>query len=114
MANNNYCNGGKRKNMRIAIHIYSLGEIVPKYAGYIQADQFDAEECWHLCNWTQWAEQKPVELHSEIGCCSHGICFTNPETKEKWLALTSGWLVGDIVEISEYVRKNKGKVVWIN
>lgn len=100
--------------MRIPIHIYSFGAIVPEYVGYIQADQFDVEECWHLCNWTQWAEQKPVELHSDIGCCSHGICFTNPETKEKWLALTFGWLVGNVLEISEYVRKNKNKVVWIN
>lgn len=100
--------------MRIPIHIYSFGAIVPEYVGYIQSDQFDVEECWHLCNWTQWAAQKPVELHSDIGCCSHGICFTNPETKEKWLALTFGWLVGNVLEISEYVRKNKNKVVWIN
>lgn len=100
--------------MRVAIHTYSYGEIVPKYAGYIEIDQFDANKCWELCNWRVWTKEKPENLYSHICACSHGICFTNPETKEKWLALSFGWLVGNIVDISEYVKKNKDNILWLN
>lgn len=99
--------------MKVVIHTYSNGEIDPKYAGYIETDIFDAEKCWNLCNWTSWAKKKPENLYSDIGLCSHGICFTNPDTKEKWLALTSGWLVGNDTDITEYIKDNKDKAVWI-
>lgn len=98
--------------MRIAIHTYSFGEVVPKYTGYIEMDQFDADKCWELCNWTAWTKEKPKNLHSDIGSCSHGICFTNPETKEKWMALSLGWLVGDEKKISSYAERHKNDIIW--
>ena len=98
--------------MRVNIHNYTFGDTMPIYAGYINMEEFSADECWNLCNWTAWTEKKPNNLYSEISSCSHGICFTNTETQKKWLALSFGWLVGDENEISDYVEKHKNDIIW--
>ena len=98
--------------MRVDIHTYSYKEETPVYGGYIEMDEFDADRCWELCNWTAWADEKPDGFHSDIGSCSHAICFTNTETEEKWLALSFGWLVGDSLKISDYVKRHKNDIIW--
>jgi len=75
-------NGGD--NMKIDIHIAKGSKLVN--VGYIDIPAFDADRCWELCNWKHWLKIKPQNLHSDIYSCNHGICFTNPETKEMWLA----------------------------
>lgn len=98
--------------MKVAIHTYSYGETVPVYNGYIEIEEFNADKCWELCNWAAWTNEKPKNLHSEIGSCAHGICFSNPETGEKWLALSFGWLVGHSLKISDYVARHKNDIIW--
>ena len=93
--------------MRVDIHTYPFGSSTPVYGGYIEMEEFNADKCWELCNWTAWADEKPDGFHSEIGSCSHAICFTNTATEEKWLALSFGWLVGDSMKISDYVERHK-------
>lgn len=98
--------------MKVNIHTYSFGNNMPVYKGYIEMDNFDADTCWNLCNWLAWTDKKPEMLHSEISSCAHGICFTNSETREKWLALSFGWLKGDEKKISDYIEKHKNNIFW--
>lgn len=100
------------KNIRIEIHIAENDKL--KHIGYIEAPVFDAEFCFHLCNWHCWTENKPPQLHSDIGSCGHGICFTDPNTQNMWLALSSGWLVGDEAKILNYIQEHVGRLVWVN
>lgn len=99
--------------MKINIEIFPFREIKSSYVGYIEAEKFDAKECFDLCNWVCWTEEKPKELHSNISIAQHGICFTNPETNQKWLAKSIDWLVGDNDMIRDYVAENKDKLVWL-
>lgn len=97
--------------MKVPIHIAKGGKLEP--AGYAEVEVFDAEALWHLCNWSCYQEEKPDNLFSEIEYCGHGICFTNPETDQKWLALSFDWYVTDNMrEIEKYVTQNEGKHVW--
>ena len=98
--------------MRVDIHTYPFGSSTPVYGGYIEMEEFNADKCWELCNWTAWADEKPDGFYSEIGSCSHAICFTNTGTEEKWLALSVGWLVGDSLKISDYVERHKNDIIW--
>lgn len=98
---------------KIDISIINAATMLPFNIGYIEMDVFDAERCFDLCNWGCWTEQKPEWLHSDICFCSRGICFTNPDTQEYWLAKTVGWLVGDAETISNYVKENIHKQVWL-
>ena len=101
--------------MKIPISIYINNEFENfQDAGYIEMDEFDANECFHLCNWSHWTNTKPAELHSDISSAEHGICFTNPETKEMWLAKSSGWLVGTRPYLLKlFCVKNKDRHVWL-
>ena len=78
-------------------------EILPE--GYVEADKFDAEYCWHLCNWFHWSDKKPKNLHSRIDSCGHGLIVYDKENNEYWLALSGGWLRGTYKEILDYVRR---------
>ena len=98
---------------KIDISIIDASTMLPFNVGYIEMDTFDAEKCFDLCNWGCWTNEKPKELHSNIQSCSHGICFTNPDTHEYWLAKSIGWLVGDIKTIAKYVSKNVANQKWI-
>ena len=102
---------------KIKIHYFHFGEDVPKYLGYIENRKLnnikDAEKLFKLCNWTEYSDNKPKDLKSDIEYASHGICFTNIETKEKYLAKSFGWIKGKSSEITDYVRKNKDKPIWI-
>lgn len=95
--------------MVIPIHMAHHGELVP--VGYAELDVFDRNRLHELCNRFHWAMEKPSNLHSELYSCGHGVCFTNPETGERHLALSIGWLVGDEDRILNYIRTNQGKVM---
>lgn len=104
------------------VHIYHFNQKVVKgkfvhdlvatHLGYAEVEEFDAETVWTLCNWGEWAEEKPENLHANISACGHGLCVINPETQERWLALSNGWLVGDEKKISDYVFNNRHEVLW--
>ena len=70
-------------------------DLIPTYLGYAEVEKFNAEEIWHLCNWSHWSEESPSNLHVAICSCNHGLCLINPETQERWLAKSIDWLVGD-------------------
>lgn len=98
--------------MKIDIHtLNKYSELV--HIGYIELDKFDADRCWELCNWKHWRKEKPENLHANIFSCSHGICFTNPDTKEMWMAKSIGWLTGNETKINNYIQKNKYEIVWL-
>lgn len=107
--------------MRVDIYHYSqnvtngklVHDLVPTHLGYIEIENFDAEEIFNLCNWSHWMEEKPLNLHSNIRTCGHGLCLINTETKERWLAKSFGWLVGDEKTISNYVLDNRYSPIWI-
>lgn len=87
-------------------------DIVPTHLGYIDVENFDAEEIWHLCNWSCWTEEKPTNLHADINVCDHGLCLINPVTEERWLAKSFGWLVGNEKTISDYVLSHRNSILW--
>ena len=87
-------------------------DIVPTHLGYAEVDVFDAEDIWKLCNWSNYLDKKPDNLHADISNCGHGLCLINPETQERWLSLSHGWLIGDEKTISDYVFKNRYMMVW--
>ena len=89
-----------------------IHSIVPRHLGYVEVEEFNEEEIWHLCNWDCWTEEKPTNLHADIERCDHGLCLINPETEERWLATSLGWLTGSEKTISEYVLKNRYNVFW--
>lgn len=84
----------------------------PVYRGFVKVNEFDADEIHHLCNWYHWAEEEPINMCADIDTVGHGLCLFNTETEEWWLAKSSGWLVGDKKEISEYVENNSGQLFW--
>lgn len=61
--------------------------------GYIIADKFDEDECWDLCNWSNWRryEGKPENLHSDLCVCNSDVAFFNPEKKQMVCCIKS-WL----------------------
>jgi len=81
--------------------------------GYVELPEFDAEKCWDLCNWDCWAERKPDNVHTDIERCNHGLIVYNPEAKEYWLALSHGWMHGNVYEISEYVYYHWKEDFWL-
>lgn len=96
----------------LIIDIHYFDEGVPKFIGYIKSNKFDPDECFNLCNWTNWTDKKPENLYADIQSVGKGICFTNPITHEKHLALSAGWYIGDSADITEYVRINKDSLFW--
>lgn len=97
--------------MIIPIHMAHHCELVP--VGYAELDVFNPDELFDLCNWEHYLMEKPHNLHSELCSCGHGVCFTNPDTGERHLALSIGWLVGNEDRILNYIRKNKGRAMWL-
>lgn len=81
--------------------------------GYIELDKFDPERCWELCNWKHWKKEKPQNLHANIYSCNHGVCFTNPDTNEIWMAKSIGWFVGNEIEINDYMQQNINELIWL-
>ena len=80
--------------------------------GYIELPVFDADKCWHLCNWFHWSREKPKNVHSDIDSCNHGLIVYNSQTKEYWLALSKGWINGNAAKIRSYVNRNWSKTFW--
>lgn len=66
--------------------------------GYIEADQFQEEECFHLCNWGCWADNKPENLYSDVEVANSDIIFHNPEEDKYYLALPVGWHTENTLE----------------
>lgn len=97
--------------MKIDIHIAKGSELVN--IGYIEAEGFNADKCFDMCNWEYSLKVKPKNLYSNIRTCNHGICFTNPKTKEMWLALSVGWLRGNEDKIKKYIKENEHELLWI-
>lgn len=87
-------------------------DLVPTHLGYVEVEEFNAEEIFGLCNWSYWTEEKPINLHSYINSCGRGLCLINPETKERWLSKSFGWLVGNEKTISDYVFNNRYNLYW--
>ena len=98
--------------MKIDIYVFSQGCNIPANVGYIEMEKFDADTCFNLCNWIHWTDQKPENLYSEISSACHGICFSNHETDEMWLAKSVGWFVGNCFEVANYVNENKDNIFW--
>lgn len=107
--------------MKVSIYHYNqnigngklIHDLIPAYLGYVEVEKFNAEEIFNLCNWSHWMEEKPFNLHCDISTCGHGLCLINPETKERWLAKSIGWLVGDEKTIDDYVLNNRYSILWI-
>lgn len=85
----------------------------PTYMGYAEVDVFNAQEILTLCNWMHWTKDKPLNLHADIGSCDHGLLLINPETQERWLSKSIGWLVGSSYDIDKYVSDNKYSYIWM-
>lgn len=97
--------------MKVDIHITKGSKLA--HIGYIEIPVFDADRCWELCNWKHWLKTKPQNLHADIYSCNHGVCFTNPETNEMWLAKSIGWFVGNEAKVNKYIKDNENEVIWI-
>lgn len=89
--------------------VYSL---TPTHLGYAEVDKFDADELFNLCNWGHWTDTKPENLNSNIFSCGHGLLLENPETGEKWLAKSQGWIVGDDETITKYIEEHQSAIWW--
>lgn len=87
-------------------------DTTPTYLGFVLVDNFDKEEIFHLCNWSCWSTTKPANLYANIDTCYHGLCLINPETHERWLAKSFGWLIGSEDEINKYVLDNRHNIMW--
>lgn len=96
----------------IEVYMYD-GKSQMRHLGHICADNFDREECFHLCNWKNWADTKPENLHADISNCGHGVCFVDPNTGEFNMALSSGWLVGTKEDICRYVYEHRDYNAWL-
>ena len=107
--------------MQVKIYHYNKDEVngnlihdtTPVYLGYVEVDKFDPSEIHKLCNWSCWTKEKPSNLHAIICYCDHGLYFINPETQERWLPKSVGWLVGTEDEINNYVLDNKYNLLWL-
>ena len=98
--------------MKIPIH-YCNG-CTMEYIGYIELETFNADRCYHICNWsTHKGAKRPHELFADISHTVRGMCFTNPETNEIWMPLSIGWLHGNEKLIKDFVRENAGKKLWL-
>lgn len=108
----------RKSKIDIYIYTYSIiGEApftpyTPIYLGFIEMNTFDAEECFRICNWSEYTNTKPNVLHANISKAGRGICFVNPENGEHWLSKTIGWMVGDRSAIDKYVENHKDKPIW--
>jgi len=87
-------------------------ELKPTYIGYIEVEKFDLEEIFHLCNWSHWLPEKPVNLYSKIKSCGHGLMMINPENNQRYLAKSMGWLIGNEDTINKYVEENRYRLYW--
>lgn len=98
--------------MKINVHIVKGSELVN--IGYIEAENFNADRCYDMCNWKKYKlKSKPENLFADIESHGHGLCFTNPNTNEMWLAKSIGWLVGTESEINDYIQENANESVWL-
>lgn len=104
-----------KSKLKVDIYIYNLTEvngkfvyeITPTYLGFAEVDKFDADEIFHLCNWSCWTQEKPDNLHADIDYCGHGLCLVNPITQQRYLAKSVGWMIGDRDFIDKYVMVNR-------
>lgn len=60
-------------------------------AGYIEQQEFDAEECWNLLNWSCWTEEKPENVFSHLSVCNSDIILYNVESDTYHVCLPFGW-----------------------
>ena len=86
--------------------------IHPTPLGWIEADKFDENECFDICNWHVRGIEKPDCLHANISSCQHGIVFVNPTNNLHYLALSSGWFIGNTDHIQLYVSKHNKDITW--
>ena len=97
------------------IKVYQMLTGVPDYRGTIDLDcatfgESEAEQCWHLCNWSCWCKEKPENMHADIEVCGHGLALQAPT--ETWLSLSVGWMHGTSTEIAGYAMKHKNTIWW--
>lgn len=88
-------------------------ELTPTYLGFVETESFVPEEIFHLCNWSEWCNYKPSNLHADIDVVGHGLLIVNPKTKEEWLTKSVGWFKGTHEEILDYVKENANQFLWI-
>lgn len=80
-------------------------DIVPIEVGHITLDIFDRDECWHLGNWTAWADKKPQNLHYEGRSFSSDVIFLDPIDNKYHCALPFGWYeANSLQEIIDYIK----------
>jgi len=76
--------------------------------GYIVSSSFDQKQCWKLCNWSAWSNEKPSNLNSDIEFANYNVIFYNPFDDLFYLSLQSGWLVRESLEdIIKFCEKQK-------
>jgi len=92
--------------MKIKIWELSPRNFELEEKGYIEAEEFHADNCWHLCNWDCWTDEKPENLHSDLYVVNSDVIFYNPKENKYYLALSVGWCIKDTLEeIVEYRMK---------
>lgn len=84
--------------MEIKIWRISNTDCEVEEMGYITAKEFHADECWHICNWGCYTDDKPENLHSELDVVNSDVVFHNPKEDKYYLALPVGWYIGDTIE----------------
>lgn len=100
--------------MKVDICMIKSGYTLPVYMGSAEVEKFDVEELFHLCNWANWSDTKPENLQCDISSIGRGLVLIDPETKQKWLSKTKGWLVCDnVYEVMDYVEAHKDSAVWL-
>lgn len=102
------------------VHIYyypiikqTEDEAFCNFLGTIEMDNFDKDECFNICNWSCFSDNKPENLHSDIVAISSGVCFENTETGTCHFAKSIGWVDGSKDCIENYVKSCAKKGIYI-
>lgn len=76
--------------------------------GYIEQKEFDAEECWHICNWSCYSDNKPNNLFGNIDVANSDVIFEKYISKnnsEFYIALPVGWQIikGTLNDVKQWL-----------
>ena len=102
---------------RIIPNITSLQQInmvdhklEPTYIGSVNINKFDPFMILGIVyNFTARSTGLDTYIKSNGGC---GLMFINPETEERYLVKSGGFVIGDEDTINKYVEENRYRLCW--